>query len=307
MNAAPIAAARAAAPQRAASEGARPAVLDGWQLTRLVAERQYSRSFRAKPADDAQGDLGDFVVKVARPDAVDAALSRAILRREAIVSRLVPHEHLASVLVDRTSAPRPHLVLPYGEGVTGEQLLATCIVDAHDQERLLPLATACSIARQVARAAEALHARGWIHSRIGPASVTIARSGHATLGDLGLARQAGSDECLASDVQTGWSPPEVLVAGGRWSPAGEMYCLGLLLYELAAGRAPFQASQGAALARLHREQAPPDLREQRPTASRELAELVRRLLAKEPLRRPSAEEASRWLAEIEIAELATGG
>jgi serine/threonine-protein kinase len=307
MTAALTAAARARAPLRGADTAGqtqRPQI-GGWELTRQVGEGGYSRSFRAKPVDDAKVGWGDFVVKVARTDGVDAAFARAILRREAVVSRLVPHENLASVLVDRASAPRPHLVLPYGECVTGEQLLATCIVDAHDQEHLLPLATACSIVRQIALAAEALHARGWIHSGIGLASLTIARSGHATLGELGKARRINTDECLASSSLTdvGRLPPEVLVAHGRWSPASDVYCLGLLLFELAAGRMPFLADNAEFLARLHREQAPPDLREIRPSASRELAELVRRMLAKEPLRRPDAQTVARWLAEIEIAEL----
>lgn len=306
MNAAPPLAARPRAPLRAAADVGQPRLprFGGWEVTRLLAEGRYTRAYRARPLDGDRSGWGDFVLKIARQDVAIANLARAVLRREAAVSRLVRHEHLASVLVDETKQPCPFVVLPYCEGITAEQLLATCVVGTGGYEMRLPLSTTCSIVRQVALAAEELHSRGWVHSRIEPASLTIARSGHATLHELGEARRIGTNECLAhSSDDVSHVPPELLVAHGRWSPAGDMYCLGLLLFELATGRPPFVASDCAALARLHREQAPPDLRELRPTASRELAELVRRMLAKEPLRRPSAEEVARWLAEIEIAEL----
>jgi serine/threonine protein kinase len=306
MTAAPTAAARARAPLRAAADAGQQRLpqLGGWELTRLIAEGRYTQSFRARPLDADGNGPGDFVLKVARQNVVQANVARAMLRREAVVSRLVRHEHLTSILVDGANSTPPHLVLPFSEGVTVEQLASSCIVGSSGREQMLSLATACSVVRQVALATEELHASGWVHSSIEPAHVMIARGGHATLVELGEARRIGTDECLApAPAEVSYVPPELLVAQGRWSPDADVYCLGLLLFELAAERPPFCDSNRHALARLHRQQAPPDLREIRPTASRELAELVRRMLAKEPLRRPSAEEVARWLAEIEIAEL----
>jgi serine/threonine-protein kinase len=293
-----------AAPPRAGG------VQGGWRLTRVLGRGQYSTVYRAAPADEQHAGLGDFVVKAARPGHAGDPLFRALLRREAVVSRMVRHANLTSVLADRSDARWPFLVLPYLDGVTAQQLGEHCIVDACDREVLLPLATASAIVRQLAQAAAAMHERGWIHSDIAPANVLIASSGHTTLLDLGLARRIESDECQ-SGVQLagtpGYLPPELHAPHGRLSPAADVYTLGLLLFELAAGRPLFDAADAAELARLHRQQAPSDLRELRPSASSELAELVRRMLAKEPLRRPSAEQIARWLAEIEIAELATGG
>ena len=67
--------------------------------------------------------------------------------------------------------------------------------------------------------------------------------------------------------------------------------------------APFVAADPKQLALSHRREAPPNVRQIRPQVSREIGELVRRMLAKEPLRRPSDEELVRWLAELEIEEL----
>jgi serine/threonine-protein kinase len=76
-----------------------------------------------------------------------------------------------------------------------------------------------------------------------------------------------------------------------------------LLFALLTCRPPF-GGDASALSRQHRLSAPPRLREFRPEAPRELDLLAARLLAKEPLRRPSSAELIRWLTEIEIAELA---
>ena len=94
---------------------------------------------------------------------------------------------------------------------------------------------------------------------------------------------------------------------GRLTGAADSYALGCVLYELLTGQPPFIAADGRRLGSLHRSAAPPDLRRIRPDASLECEQLVRRMLAKEPLRRPSDEELARWLAEIEIAELALLG
>jgi serine/threonine protein kinase len=76
-----------------------------------------------------------------------------------------------------------------------------------------------------------------------------------------------------------------------------------MLFEVLTGQPPFVGRDARQVLAMHRSAAPPELRRLRPDASLECSLLVRRMLAKEPLRRPSDEELVRWLAEIEIAEL----
>jgi len=89
------------------------------------------------------------------------------------------------------------------------------------------------------------------------------------------------------------------------TPATDIYSLGVLLFEAIAGRRPFAATPSQTWAAAHRREAPPEVRAFRPEASLEVGELLRRMLAKDPLRRPGAEQTVRWLAELEIEELAT--
>jgi serine/threonine protein kinase len=70
------------------------------------------------------------------------------------------------------------------------------------------------------------------------------------------------------------------------------------------GQLPFTASSPAALAKCHLSQRPRDPAELRYGISPDISELVSRLLVKQPLRRPSIDQLIRWLAELEIDQLA---
>jgi eukaryotic-like serine/threonine-protein kinase len=252
--------------------------------------------------------LGDFVVKAVPPESASQRIGRALLRREAVVARAVSHPHLTTVLADHSADERPYLLLPYLEGTTLARVLESCILGTDDREVLLPISMGCLIARQAAEAIAALHEREWLHGDVTPANVHVATSGHATLLDLGLARRAGSEECRGEMLlgpMPGYAAPELFSPRGRLTPAGDVYSLGVLLFELLAGNAPFVSPEPMDVIRQHRHEAPPDLSQLRPTASQELTQLVRRMLAKEPLRRPGAADVVRWLTELEIAEFAS--
>lgn len=304
MNLAPLTAATAPAPARTA-RAAGPLQPTGrrigsWQLTRLLAAGRWTRVYRAAPADAAHcPSPGDFALKTVPPQHAADPLPRALLAREAAVARRVRHPNLIAVLSDASGDDQPYLLLPYLAGATLAQVLRS-----HCQP--LPVTVSCLIARQAAAALAALHEALWLHGDVGPANLLVAAGGHTTLLDLGLARRIGSDECqseLLVALTPGYAAPEQYFPHGQLTAAADVYSLGLVLFEMIAGRPPFAEAHPAELARLHRRQAPPDLRHLRQGVSRELAELVRRMLVKEPLRRPPASDVVRWLAEIEIAEL----
>jgi len=275
---------------------ARPAqTLGAWRLTRRLASDGRLLVYRAAAA----GDLGpgSYVLKALRQTEPRDEIARTLLEREAIVAAEVNQPHLASVVAASFAGTPAHLVLPYLEGITLRRLLAAS--DA------LSVSFALAITRQVASAMAALHAAGWLHNQIRPEHVVVSPQGHATLIDLTGARKLETSECDSQGIvppALPYAAPEIF-SRFRLTAAADTYALGVLLFEAIAGRPPFIEGSLSRLAAAHRKQAPPDVRDARPYISSDVAELVRRMLAKEPLRRPSDDQLVRWLAELEVEEL----
>jgi eukaryotic-like serine/threonine-protein kinase len=277
-------------------------VIGRWRLTRLLGIGQWTRVYRACPRESAPDESGDFAVKLLAPEFADDRLARALLRREAQISRLVQHAQLATVLADHSSSDPPHLVLPFLEGLSLRTVIESCGAPQSGLANALPVATALLYVRQAAEALVALHDAGWLHSDVKPENFVVGRSGHATLLDLGLARQLASESCsarFALATTLAYAAPESFSEGEWLSGAADIYSLGIVLWELLTGRPPFVAD-AVELIDLHRRQAPPDIRTLRPDAPDELAKVVRLMLAKEPLRRPEAPRLVRMLVEREI-------
>lgn len=270
-----------------------------WRLTRRLPCSGRLQLFRAA----ASGDLGPgcYVAKLAaRSDSIGAAM----LRREAAVAAEVTCPYLVSVVASQTDHATPHIVETYLDGVTLRRLIQW----RADRGDAISMPLTLSVCRQIAAALAAMHRAGWLHGQVRPEHVIISPQGHATVIDLTEARRLMSVECMVAAGCIGspiYAAPEMFSAGRQLTAAADLYSLGVLLFEALVGQPPFVGESLREFATLHRSERPPDLRRWRPDASMEVSELLWRMLAKEPLRRPSAEQAVRWLAELEIEELRT--
>ena len=266
-----------------------------WELVGLVGEGALSRVHRARPAGSSDGQ-GSYALKMLRPRWEDDARAVEMLRREALVGRNVSNPHLVPVLRFHLARKPRYLVMPWLGGTT---LLA-----AMGAGHRFDVPVALSIARQAAEGLAALHAAGWRHGDLKPQNLFLSPEGHVTLLDLGFARSFWEREDVGARCVTGtcrYFAPELTSPAHRPDARADVYSLGIVLYELLAGRPPFDATEMTELARLHHEARPPQLSEARPLLPRSVVELVHRMISKSPLRRPrTAAELVELLARLEI-------
>ncbi len=257
--------------------------LGGWQLVDRVSEGELTHVFRARPARDDVNQSPAYALKMLRPERQDDPHAIAMLQREAVVGRQIAHPHLVPVLAARTRQTPQYLVMPWLEGTTLATRLETQIA--------LDLPEILWIARQMAEALAALHGHGWMHGDIKPQNTMLSPAGHVTLLDLGFARRRNEEASVADRTVAGtcaYMAPELLCSRLRADIRSDLYSLGVVLFQAICGRLPFSGQTMPELISQHQQAACPDLRRFAPFIPSAVAELVRRLLAKDPMRRPQS-------------------
>ena len=274
-----------------------------WRLVKSVAEGKLCRVYQAQPAEGAANRSAGYALKVLQEASQNDAAAIEVMRREAIVGRKVSHPHLISILSAHVGAAPYFVVMPWLAGATLAEMLAG------GNRPALPVAL--WIARQAAEALDALHVSGWMHADVKPSNLFVSPSGHVTLLDLGFARrpeETGSavDRSVCGTVH--YIAPEMVTSALRPDIRSDIYSLGVTLYELLAGRTPFDGPDLASLAEQHRQAEPPELRSIAPQLPLAVSRLVHSMLAKEPLRRPQTpRELVDRLAALEIETFAERG
>jgi serine/threonine protein kinase/Tol biopolymer transport system component len=214
-----------------------------------------------------------------------------------------------------SSLDHPNLctILELGEAPDGRLYLAMPCYDGETLRRRIELGPfaveeAVDIALQIARGLSKAHRNGIIHRDVKPANLIVTSDGVVKILDFGLAKLAGSAAIPHAGSSAGtpaYMSPEQ-ARGDEVDPRTDLWSLGVILYEMLAGRRPFRGEREQAVVRsiLH-ERAQP-LRELRPEAPPELAGIVERLLAKAPGDRyPTVEEAIADLRALQGGATAT--
>ena len=143
---------------------------------------------------------------------------------------------------------------------------------------------AAGIAEQLCKALAQAHAERVIHRDVKPANILISSEGRLKVGDFGVARLAegSTDGASATIVGTPRYMAPEQARGRRATPATDVYSVGVVMYEMLAGRPPFTEHSAVELALRHLHDRPPKLPSRTPA---EIDEIVARALAKEPGKR----------------------
>jgi serine/threonine-protein kinase len=246
-------------------------------------------------------------IKVLRPDLATSIGPERFLREIRIAARL-QHPHILG-LIDSGEIPttpgQPPLLYYVMPLVEGESLR-----DRLDRDRSLPIPQSIRLLREIADALAKAHRSGIVHRDIKPDNVLLA-DGHAFVADFGVARAVrdatatGTQTALGVAVGTpAYMAPEQVAADPNVDHRADIYALGVVGYEMLAGRLPFLADAPHQLLAAHITTPPEPLAPLRPDAPKILVDAVMRCLAKNPSER--FQTADELLARLELLTTGTG-
>ena len=179
---------------------------------------------------------------------------------------------------------RPYVIMPYIGGGSLEQWIEQKRFESEKGKKYL-----VSILSQTAAALDYAHQHGVVHRDIKPANVLLTEKGFAVLTDFGIARAMQAQSSLTNPDQPPGTPvymaPEQIKQTniGPWT---DIYALGVVLYEMLTGQAPFKGETASILyQQVH--DAPPPLQKYNPQLPRvqALDKIIKKAMDKDPRKR----------------------
>ena len=207
-------------------------------------------------------------------------------RREAQAAANLSHPNIVSIYDWGEEDGTYFIVMEYIEGRTLSQVLRS-------EGPLLP-DRAADIAADVAAALGFAHRNGVIHRDVKPGNVLIDAYGQVKVTDFGIARAADTDHDLTQTgavmgTATYFSPEQA--QGLRIDQRSDVYALGVVLYEMVAGRPPFQGDNPTAIAVKHVREQPLPPRQVNRDIPAQFEAVIMQAMAKNPADRyASADE-----------------
>jgi serine/threonine protein kinase len=227
---------------------------------------------------------GTVIVKVYWHDAGEGTVAEGYFKCEIRVAEALKHRNIVRVLDRGIYGRYPFLVMEYLAGGTLCDLLKT-------RDRL-PGADVLSIAQQVAKALDFAHSKGVVHRDVKPSNILLAGGpgGRVALSDFGVARLMGEEEkrrtTIGGLIGTPLYVAPELIQGAQATPAADIYSFSLVLFELIAGKKPYDHwpdPWSLLMEKVHGK--PPDLTAF-PSVPDRLAAQLSQALSSDPCQRP---------------------
>lgn len=176
---------------------------------------------------------------------------------------------------------RHYIVMEYVKGQTLKVLIREQVATIRQP---LSVEQALNLGIQVSAGIGYAHRAGLVHCDVKPQNVLVSPDRRVKVADFGIARAMSE-----ASLQTGsllWGTPHYFApeqaAGEPTTPASDVYAIGIILFEMLTGRLPFEAETLPALALKHMHEPPPLLTELNPAVPPQLAQIVKKVLSKEP-------------------------
>jgi hypothetical protein len=215
---------------------------------------------------------------------------RARFRFEAEAAAGLSHPAVVPIHSFGEEAGGPYLVMALMEGGS----LAKKLRERLPESCYSP-PEAAALVRDVALGVHHAHQRGLLHRDLKPANILFDGQGRPHIADFGLALtlEATFSLSMAGSVTgtAAYMAPEQVEGGKSLTTAVDIHALGVILYELLAGRPPFGCDEWLVTLHRVRDEEAPGLREKRPQVPRDLETICLRCLEKDPADRYSSAQA----------------
>ena len=236
------------------------------------------------------------VVKVLPPDLAEE-LSAERFKREVRLAARLQHPHIVPLLAAaELDGGVLYYTMPFVEGESLRERI--------QREGALPIVEVTRLLRDVAGALAYAHRSGIVHRDIKPENILLSHGG-ALVADFGIAKaiqsamrteEAGDGRATSTLTRSGTSlgtpaymAPEQALAE-TVDHRADLYSLGVVAYEMLAGRPPFDGRNAQQLLAAHATEIPEAVTRRRPSMPSALAALTMQLLEKQPADRPSTAE-----------------
>ncbi len=266
--------------------------LDGkYEILEKIAEGGMGQVYKARHLhlDEIR------IIKVTKPDALGEGPHPRRFQEEARMATLVRHPNVAA-LYDFSRLPDGsyYMVWEFIDGVTLEEWMR--------RHGPLPLSQALDVSRQVLAGLGEIHAQGIVHRDLSPDNILVRENRNGRLSakiiDLGVAKRVAAESLAMTGTglflgKLKYCSPEqagALPAGKAVDGRSDLYSFGVVLYEMLAGRPPFESQTPEGYLGKHLHSAPPPLDTRRLPAGTApaLASIVMRALEKDRDRRFSS-------------------
>ncbi|MER7225958.1 serine/threonine-protein kinase [Streptomyces rubradiris] len=248
----------------------------------------------------------DVAVKFLRPDSEDLRqldtlarqeeldVLRARFRRETMLLGRLDHPGIPELYGHGSHRGMPYMAMRHVPGVNLHKFLG--------EHGPLTLTVAAAVAAQVADALACAHTLPVVHRDLKPQNIMISDDGVAVLIDFGIAKPLGMGVTQytrhgSTLGSRGYQAPEQILEKEPTTRT-DVYCFGCVCYELFVGRPPFVADGTKGMVEQHLHDDPLPLAVHAAGIPGSLDDLVLRMLAKAPERRPTVEEVREVLAAL---------
>ena len=247
-------------------------VPSGYQVVRQLGSGQTSHVYLTR-----HGRLGEVALKLPRDELHAQPVLRRMFENEVQITLGLDDTYVVKALDGFPTGEKAFLTLELCPGGTLDQLLL--------EKGRLELNAASKFVLEVAQGLEHSHSRQVLHRDVKPANVFLTAEGNAKLGDFGTGIYLTDNKRLEEQVGTAFYMAPEVFEGKPATVQSDVYSLGVLAYEVIAGKRPFVGNTYEELMLQHLTSLPRNLSNVRQDVSKELNNVIVRAMSRDSAKR----------------------